>query len=320
MSSQIRNFIIAFVVAAVIFSGIAVVAVDIIDTKILNPGKGDGEENGIVTAPAPPEDTAVLTEDDVYHGTGTTFNFLLIGTEVEQPVIPPQTDAILKPEAKNRAVTLIFAMFNKEKNEFVVSPIPSETLINVDGVKMNIGDAFNYKDAKYIADKVSVLLGLAVDYYMSVDLAEFGAFVEYMNGVECNVPTDVSYFDDIQGVNIDLEQGNQVLSGSDVVGLLHYKGYENHMQKINFEIDVFMNIMNRITSNYLNKQQFATLYAFFTQNMKTNFTFDVMKGNLELIFKFTTMKKSFIIYPGYWTDEGFNPEKDKGNETFSVYR
>ena len=84
--------------------------------------------------------------------------------------------------------------------------------------------------------------------------------------------------------------------------------------------DAFMSAMYKITSDYLNKQQFASLFAFFTQNMKTNFTFDVMKHNVELVFKYTTMTKSYIIYPGYWSDDRFIPDVNKGNIQFSVYR
>lgn len=320
MSSQIRNFIIAFVIAAVVFSGIAVVAVDIIDTKVLNPGKGDGDGIVNITPPAPPEDTVIETDDDIHRGTGNTFNFLLIGTDVQQINDDIPTDAVLKPEQKNQAVTLLFAMFNKEKNEFVLSPIPRETLITVDGIEMTIGDAYHYKDEKYIADKVSVLVGIAVDYYMSIPISEFASFIDYVGGVECNVPVDIDYFDDRQNTNIIVEQGNQKLNGSTVLGILRYSGFDSSVQKITFTSDVFMQTMHNITSDYLNKQQYATLYAYFTQNMKTNFTFDSMKNNVELIFKFTTMTKTNIIYPGEWKNGYFTPNVKMGNQEFAVYR
>lgn len=320
MSSQIRNFIIAFVIAAVVFSGIAVVAVDIIDTKVLNPGKGEGEGSENATPPVPPEDTVAKTADDIYRGTGNTFNFLLIGTDISQTEEAIPTDAILKPEQKTQAVTLIFAMFNKEKNEFVLSPIPTETIISVDGVEMTIGDAYHYKDEKYIADKVSVLVGIAVDYYMSVSISEFASFVDYVGGVECTVPVDIDYYDERQNISIIVEKGEQKLNGSTVLGILRYNGFDSSIQRMAFASDVFMQAMHNITSDYLNKQQYVTLYAFFTQNMKTNFAFDAMKNNVELIFKFTTMTKTNIIYPGEWKNGYFVPNIDKGNQEFSIYR
>lgn len=320
MSSQIRNFIIAFVIAAVVFSCVAVVAVEIIDTKVLNPGKDTEEGNGNITPPAPPEDTVAKTEDDIYRGTGSTFNFLLIGTDVETADLDIPDDAVIIPENKTQAVTLLFAMFNKEKNEFVVSPIPVETIISVDGVSMTIGDAYHYKDEKYIADKVSVLIGIAVDYYMSVSIDEFASFVDYVGGVECNVPVDVDYYDDKQNMSVIVDKGRQNLSGRTALGLLRYRGFDSSMQKNTFVTDLFMQALHNITSDFLNKQQYINLYAFFTQNMKTNFDFNAMKNNVELIFKFTTMTKTNLIYPGEWKDGYFLPDVEKGNSYFAIYR
>ena len=54
--------------------------------------------------------------------------------------------------------------------------------------------------------------------------------------------------------------------------------------------------------------------------MKTNFDFNAMKNNVELIFKFTTMTKTNLIYPGEWKDGCFVPDVKKGNSYFAIYR
>ncbi len=321
MSSQIRNFVLAFVIAAVVFSGIAFVAIEIIDTVVLNPGGSNQGQGQTAEPPAPPDVTAEETKEDVYYGTGTTFNFLLIGADYErngEGEYPP--GAIIKPENRHLANTIVLGMFHKERNEFVTVTIPSKTITLVDGVEMTIGEAYHYKGEKYVADKVSTLLGIGVDYYMSVEMSEFASFVDYVGGVNCTVPVDIVYTDPFQQMDFNIQKGKNTLDGKSALAVLRYDKYNNEMQRVSLQGEMFVSVINSITSDYLNKQKYADIYAFFTQSMSTNFTFAVCDANLDLIFKFTSMTKTRLVYPGYWIDKGFVPDTKKGRENFSIYK
>ena len=85
MSSQVRNFIISFIVATLIFSGVAIFGVELIDKYVLNP---ESDETAKITAE--PTDVPVTsvptgTAEQIL-GSGKSFSFVLIGSDYQPDV------------------------------------------------------------------------------------------------------------------------------------------------------------------------------------------------------------------------------------------
>ena len=74
-----------------------------------------------------------------------------------------------------------------------------------------------------MAQAVSELLGVPVDYYVSVDLDAFGAIVKAIGGVYFDVPIDMNYDDPYQDLHIHLEKGYQKLNAEQAIGVVRFR-------------------------------------------------------------------------------------------------
>lgn len=67
------------------------------------------------------------------------------------------------------------------------------------------------------------MLGIPVDFYVSVDLKGFIALIDQIGGVDFDVPEDMDYDDPYQDLHIHQTKGYRKLSGSDVMQVLRYR-------------------------------------------------------------------------------------------------
>ena len=199
MSSQVRNFIISFIIATLIFSGVAVFGVSLIDRFVLNPEPNTTAEGTDDQSLFP--ETPISTGGISGIGSGTTFSFVLIGSDYQPDVYDDYDkpyDGTLNVTRKKSADTVIFGMFNKELNEFVICPINPESIVLVDGVRMTLAESYEYKDERFICDKVSVMIGISVDYYASVNIKSLIEIIDYIGGVEYEVAEDITYVNELE--------------------------------------------------------------------------------------------------------------------------
>lgn len=321
MSSQVRNFIISFIIATLIFSSVAVFGVSLIDKYVLNPEPDITAQETDDSSLIP--ETAISTGMISGVGSGTSFSFVLIGSDYQPDIYSDYDkteDGKLNVTRKKHADTVIFGMFNKELNEFVICPINPQSLVLVDGVKMTLAESYEYKDEKFICDKVSVMIGFSVDYYASVNIKSLVEIIDYIGGVEYDVANDLTYVNEAENINISLKKGKQKLNGVQSLALLRYNDYDNKESRMNISADYCLSVIKQMTADYLNKYKYPTMYEYFSSRVKTNYTLAAIERNIELIFKFSSMSVSYITYPGTFSQEGFVPDNEKGVEIFIKYR
>lgn len=321
MSSQVRNFIISFIIATLIFSVVAVFGVNIIDKYVLNPVSDSTQVQ--TQAPSTAPVTSSKTEDPSVVGSGKSFSFVLIGSDYQPDVYNDYEkpfDGNLNVTRKISADTIIFGMFSKERNEFVITPIDPQTIVSVRGAKMTLGESFGYTDAKFVCDQVSMLVGLSVDYYASVEIRSLIQIIDYLGGVEYNVPSDIEYINEYEKISITLEKGKQTLTGEQSLALLRYNGHSERSTRMILAADFCVSALKQFTADYLNRYKYNTMYQFFSSRVDTNFTLADGEKNLDMIFKFSTMSVSMITYPGSLTENGFVPNQDQAYDIFDKYR
>lgn len=67
------------------------------------------------------------------------------------------------------------------------------------------------------------MTGLDLKYYMVVDNEALIKLVDVIRGVEFDVPINMNYHDDTQGLSIELSKGLQVLDGNHAEQLLRFR-------------------------------------------------------------------------------------------------
>lgn len=113
--------------------------------------------------------------------------------------------------------------------------IPRDTLVNVSwGVKkINTVLVNEDNEPEAFVNRLSDILGFAVDCYAIVDIEAMEKLVDCIGGVLYTVPFDMHYDDPSQDLSIHIESGYQYLNGEDFVKVLRYRigneggGYAN---------------------------------------------------------------------------------------------
>ncbi|WP_409966833.1 LCP family protein [Bengtsoniella intestinalis] len=101
--------------------------------------------------------------------------------------------------------------------------IPRDTKCYIDGTAYKINASYNIGGVALMADTISDMLGIPVDFTVEVSLDAFVALVDTIGAVYFNVPVDMNYDDPLQDLSIHFEAGYQWLTGEDALGVVRYR-------------------------------------------------------------------------------------------------
>ncbi|MCL2352434.1 MAG: LCP family protein [Firmicutes bacterium] len=146
-----------------------------------------------------------------------------------------------------RSDTMILGCFNTEKSTLDFVSLPRDVPIVMpkdrrdllasygrwtpSGGAMKLGEVYAYAGDEYgpefATKQIEELVGVKIEYYATVDLEAFKYIVNELGGVEFDVPYRMKYKDDLQGLNIDLRPGLQLLDGDAAEGLVRFRDHDN---------------------------------------------------------------------------------------------
>ncbi len=144
-------------------------------------------------------------------------NILLMGVDVsenpERPFENTRSDSIylvtVTPHAKNVNVISI--------------PRDSKVYIHSRQNPDKINHAFAYGGIDASVKTIEQTLGVKIDHYIVVSNRALIEFIDAIGGVDIYIEKDMKYTDNTAKLHIDLQKGNQHLSGSEVEGYMRYR-------------------------------------------------------------------------------------------------
>jgi len=251
-----------------------------------------GENDGLVT----PVPTHSMEDDpqntpNLGNQTGRKdgcYTFTIVG----QDVASGNTDVILVGKLDTVEGTLN-----------VVS-IPRDTLMNYGINRINSAYAIgeNSKSTNGVDNlkkELKKLMGFEVDNYAIVNTKAVAEIIDAVGGVYFDVPQDMVYNDPIQGLNINIKKGYQLLSGEDAVKVLrfrdHYPGGD--IQRIGVQQDFF----RAVAKQFLDVKNIPNLPAaikVYTDNVTTDLTAGNVAFYLNQFLKLDFDNISFMTLPG----------------------
>ena len=101
--------------------------------------------------------------------------------------------------------------------------IPRDSAVRIGSSVHKINYAYNHGGAEVLAQSVSNLLGVPVDYTVGVKLSGFVRLVDAIGGVDFNVPIDMDYDDPVQDLSIHFQAGMQHLSGKNALKVVRFR-------------------------------------------------------------------------------------------------
>ena len=320
MPSNIRNFLISFLLASVFFSFTAYYAVQALRVIMFESDDTPVEE---LPSELPAETSDDVDSGDIISG-GSMLNILLIGTDYQPEIFSDYTvpGNSLANERQKIAETILFVSFNTRSKSLIICPIPAKTQVKVDGTNMTLGQSFNYKNSVFIVEKVSQMTGVSINYYATVTMQGLATIIDRLGGMQFNVPCDMSYEDLSQNLVIDLKEGRQNLSGDQVLQLLRYNGYDDAdntgSARTALQGEVAYALLQQ-KANYTNKLAAAELFLELSKYMDTNLTIADVSTYLSVVFGYGGLNYVPIEYPGAYTARYFTPNTDSAKEIFSNY-
>ena len=115
--------------------------------------------------------------------------------------------------------TIMLGVFDTKAKTASLISIPRDTVIYSNGKYRKINSTYAGGETA-VAAAVRDLLGVPVDYYVSVNLKAFSSIVDQIGGVWFNVPVDMDYDDPLQDLHIHIKAGYQLLDSSKAEGVM----------------------------------------------------------------------------------------------------
>lgn len=219
-------------------------------------------------------------------------------------------------EGGMRSDTIMLASLNGRTGRLSVLSIPRDTRVLVGSYyqKINAAVGIGYQEVKrgrlkepedLTIQKVKLLTGLPIHYFMSVNFDGFKEIIDALGGVEFDVPFRMKYDDPVQGLHIDLQPGLQILDGQkshDFVrfrkGNAGYPGYAmGDLGRIEAQ-QAFIKalISQKVNAKYLMKAN--EIFEVVRKNVRTNYTGKDLIKHLGAIRKITSDKMNMYQLPG----------------------
>lgn len=129
-----------------------------------------------------------------------------------------------------RSDTMMLCRADKSTGDISVLSIPRDTKARIRGRENEekINHAHAYGGAELSVKAVKDLLGIDLEYYVTVDYKLVEDYVDLIGGVDVYVPMDMQYSDPVADppLYINLPEGQQVLNGDESLQFLRFrKGY-----------------------------------------------------------------------------------------------
>ena len=178
----------------------------------------------------------------------------------------------------NRIDTIM--VFNFDGNLLTCMNIPRNT--NFSSGSFNSADtsaktlsllSLKYGDQQII-DSVKETLGIPIHYYAKVKINAVEDIIDYVGGIEFEVPYDMVYDDPAQDLHINLSSGKHLLSGKEVGHLLRFRDRQHsngeEIRTITWQTVIKEFLHQVVLGNKL--RDIAPLYEIASQNIQTNYS------------------------------------------------
>lgn len=119
--------------------------------------------------------------------------------------------------------TNLLVAIDAKNREINVLSLPRDTLLNVSWSVKKLNNALHHGGFARTVEEVSNLLGIPVDFYVTVDLKAFVELVDNIGGVRFNIPVDMDYDDPYQDLHIHFSAGERLLNGEDALKVVRWR-------------------------------------------------------------------------------------------------
>ncbi len=352
MLAAVRNFVVGFLIAALVFGTIAYFITNFIAENIIGiadtPEDTTGEPADSGDAPDESTDDGTFVppppEHDYPDLTGESFTVLLIGTDYRPDYFddyiedlrksPAELGLLTKPIRTRNADLMMLINISEETRTVAVTTIPATTRVSVNGEYHLLNTVYDKYGVETIVSFAEYLTATEIDYYIAANVTEAGKILNLIDGVTVNLPTDVynpyyqlSLTPDMPGYNLTkkimIPKGDAEIDASNLFALLHYRTERiTSGEREAVLADLARATLKKATSNaYLSNA--ATLFERALTYTTTNMKVSDLTDNLGIFSAFDEFTLSSVSYPGTYSTLGdepcFIPDTNAAHDIFRAF-
>ncbi len=178
-----------------------------------------------------------------------------------------------KDEASGLYDMIMLVSYNVTRSEIGVVQIPRDTYAEYTkgSYKKLNGAVAALGGEREFCDFLSSALCVNIDHYVSLDLYSVGEIVDVLGGVEVDVPFDMNYEDEAQGLSIHLKKGKNILDGDAARKFVRYRsGYlEGDLGRIDAQ-KIFLAALVKKLKSDVSLFEIGAILAAVSDNVKMN--------------------------------------------------
>lgn len=198
---------------------------------------------------------------------------------------------------------LLVALDAKNGTINVVS-LPRDTLLNVSWTVKKLNNAYHHGGFSRTMEEVSKLLGIPVNFYVTVDLQAFVELVDEIGGVDFDIPVDMDYDDPYQDLHIHFEKGPRHLSGKEALQVVRWRQNNDGTGYATADIgrigtqQAFLQAMAQQTLQLSNLDKVPSMAEIFAEHVDTNLKLSNLVWIGEQALRMGSENITFHTLPG----------------------
>lgn len=119
--------------------------------------------------------------------------------------------------------TNILVRFDATGKSIDLVSLPRDTLLHHEWASNKLNYAYAKGGTELLRQEIENLLGIPVDFFVTVNLKGFIALVDQIGGVDFDVPVDMDYDDPYQNLHIHYSKGLQHLNGQQAMEVVRWR-------------------------------------------------------------------------------------------------
>ena len=158
----------------------------------------------------------------------------VVRAETEEPAAAPEPARKRLPycytilltgvdDAGGGSDTNLLARFDAGNKRIDLVSLPRDTLLHTERASNKLNFAYASGGTERLRADVEALLGVPVDFAVTVDLGGFTALIDRIGGVDFDVPRDMDYDDPAQNLHIHLARGTRHLDGEQAMQVARWR-------------------------------------------------------------------------------------------------
>lgn len=216
-----------------------------------------------------------FTKETIEEAKQTPFILLLFGISNREALNDP-----------GKADTIMLALINPELGEISLISIPRDAYVDVPGYgKDKINSAYFLGKADLLKKTIESWLEIDIHAYASINFEGFIDLVDLVGGIRVNVPRDMKYNDPVDGTNIDLKKGEQVLDGKNALDFVRFRKSSDGRHASDYErIERQQQALTVLSNNLASIRMIARVHSIMdilSANVETSLTVE----ELDLLMK-----------------------------------